>query len=509
MNNPARDTSRLLLAFAGITLMLHLAANVHGGYGIFRDELYYLASTRYLDIGYVDHPPLSIWVLALNVLLFGQSVFALRLIPALLGAATVYMTGMLTRELGGGRSAQITACGAALAAPILLGMFGYYSMNSFDLLFWSVSFFLVLRLLRAEDSRSWIVLGFVLGLGLLNKVGMLWFGTGFFAAIMLTDRRHWLLTPWPWVAAGIAFLLFLPYILWNVSHDLAHLEFIRNAAGEKYASQNPLTFFSGLVVINNPVAMPLWIAGFWLLLKNKAYRFPGIIVLAVLAILIINVHSKAEYYSGAMLMLFAAGGVQFERWTDSLRRRWVRIAYPALIAVSGLALLPMTIDILPVETFLQYQSALGIAPPSTEGHRLNGLPQHYADRFGWKELASTVALVYHSLPPGDRTGCAIYGSNYGEAAAIDVYGGPLGLPKAYSQHNSYFFWGLERDGGEHVWIIIGGPEEELRREFDSVAIAAVLRAPWAMPYENNAPILVCRGLKAPRETVWREGKHFE
>jgi 4-amino-4-deoxy-L-arabinose transferase-like glycosyltransferase len=220
-------------------LLVHLATNLFGGYGIFRDELYYIACSKHLAWGYVDQPPFSIALLWLNRRLFGDSLFALRLLPALAGAAAVFLAGWLAKKLGGGRFAQVLAAASVLVAPLLLGTNSVFSMNSFDVLFWTLTFCLTSTILEKDDSRYWLLLGIVLGLGLLNKISVLWLGAGLAVGLLLTAQRKLLLTKKAWLAAGIILLIFLPHVIWQSLNHFPTLEFIRNASAEKYSATSP------------------------------------------------------------------------------------------------------------------------------------------------------------------------------------------------------------------------------------------------------------------------------
>jgi hypothetical protein len=503
-----KNGTPLLLFLSILTVGIHVTASGMGGYGIFRDELYYLACANHPDIGYVDHPPLSIWILSAWRSLFGDSLFSIRLLPALLGGLTTFVIGTLSRGFGGGRYALVLACLASMLAPILLAFFGLFTMNAFDVFFWALAFLVIQRISQSHQPRDWYWLGTIIGLGALNKISMLWLGAGLFAGVLLTSHRTALRSMTPWLAGGLAALLFLPFVVWNITHDFAHLEFIRNASAEKYASQNPMTFFSGLVLLMNPLAVPLWIAGFWFLVVRRDSRISGIAALVVLAILLLNVHSKPEYFASAMTVLLPAGAVQLERLLSRSYLRWVRLPYVVGLTALGLFLLPLTVDVLPVASFVRYQSVLGMTPSSNEGLRLASLPQHYADRFGWDHMARLTAQVYASLPDSDKQRCLVYGRNYGEAGAIDYYGKAYGLPPAISQHNSYWYWSLNHLKQDMVVIVIGVTKEELIQDFEVVQEAAVVHSEYAMPYENDLPVLICRKLRKPVHGLWNGRRIF-
>lgn len=493
---------------SAVAVAIHLIAAWMGGYGIFRDELYYVACANHLDIGYVDHPPLSIWVLAAWKLLFGESLFAIRVLPGVCSGIATFIVGVIARGFGGEKYAVALACLAFMFAPILLAFFGLFSMNSFDVLLWALAFLTLQRLARDHRPADWYRLGLVVGLGALNKISMLWLGAGIFIGFVLTPNRAALKTKRPWLAGSVAAVLFLPFMLWNITHDFAHLEFIRNASAEKYVSQNPATFFSGLLMLVNPLAAPLWLAGFWFLIVQKGHRVIGIAVMVVLALLLLNVHSKPEYFASAMTALLPAGAVQFERTLKTRVLYWTRIPYLVCLMGSGVLLMPLTVDVLPIGSFLRYQSALGLTPESNEGLQLASLPQHYADRFGWEHMADVVAQVYAALPDTDRHHCLIYGRNYGEAGAIDFFGREAGLPPAISQHNSYWYWSLEHLTQDAPIIVIGLNRDRLAEAFEEVQVAAVVRSDFAMPYENNLPVLICRRLRMPILEFWSKRRVF-
>ncbi len=499
----------LISSLAVLSLIVHLMVNILESYGYFRDELYYLACTEHLASGYVDQPPFSIFLLAIQRALVGDSLVMLRLFPAIAGAATVFLTGIIVRELGGHLFAILIADLASFASLILLAFFSIYSMNAFDVLIWTLAFYLLLRIAHADGARLWILLGLVLGIGLLNKTGVLWLGCGLAVGLVATQWRAWLKTPWPWLAGGLAILLFLPYIVWNINHDFAHLEFIRRATEGKYSGLSRMDFLVGQVLIQNPVTLPVWGVGFFMLLFSKTMRdarIIGVIILTIVVILLINGHSKAEYLAAAYAPLFAAGGVAFERWLSGRRWVWARVVLAGFLA-SGLVLAPLVLPILPVPQYLKYAEALGVEPSTSETLELSELPQFFADRFGWEEKAAAVSRVFHRLSPEEQKVCGIYATNYGRCGAIDFFGRPMGLPPAIGPHNSYWIWGPGDFDGQ-VLIILGGSLEDHQEGFEEVELAETIQCQYCMPYENNLNVFVCRRLKTPISELWPRLKHY-
>jgi hypothetical protein len=507
---PLTSSTAVLLAFALVKLLIHFYTNAFAGYGIFRDELYYAACSEHLSAGNVDQPPLSIIILAISRMLFGDSIFALRLLPAIAGAATVFMTGLMTRELGGGKFAQAIASIASIVSLIYLGYDTIYSMNSFDVLLWAWSAYVLILLVKTGDKKFWLELGLILGLGLLNKISVLWLGFGIVVGALLTPERRWLKTEYPYIAGVIAFAFFLPYILWNATHGLAHLEFIRNASAGKYASLTPMTFLSGQVLLQNPVTLLLWLSGLaWLLFskEGKKFRILAYLYFTTALILILNGHSKSEYLSPAYSMLFAAGAVWFEQWASREKLRWMKSAYAILLG-GGILLAPMALPILPVESYIRYSNTLGITPSSAEAKKLDKLPQFYADMFGWEEKAAAVAKVFHELPPEEQVKCAIFGDNYGRCGAIDFYSKKYNLPKSIGRHNNYWLWGPRGYTGELV-IVLGGDLRDKQEIFESVTVADTVRSQYCMPYENDLSIYICRKLKTPLAELWPTLRHYD
>lgn len=494
-----------------LKLVLHLAVNATGGYGLFRDEFYYIACSRNLAAGYVDQPPLCAWILRLATSLIGDSLFSVRFMVSVASAITVFVTGLIALRLGGGRLAVFIAS-ILCFSPVYLAMGGFYSMNAFDILFWVLSAYIIIRIIQDQDPKWWIVLGIILGFGLLNKIGVLFFGAGIFAGLLLTDERKWLATRWPYIAGAIAFAMFLPYIIWNFQHSFAHLEFIRNASAEKYSSQTAMTFILGQILINNPMALLIWVPGLIALLTSsffRPYRILGWLFVVPLVIFLVNGTSKAEYLAPAYGILFAAGGVFWERLTLRVKGwRYVLISIMSLWIILALVVLPLVIPMLPVETYISYADAIGFKPESSEGKEQSELPQFYADMFGWKEKVEGVAEVFNALPDDEKKQCAIFASNYGRCASIDYFGDEYGLPKTIGNHNNYWIWGPRGYTG-NVMIILGGDLSDHQPNFAEVTLAKVIDCRYCMPYEDNLPVYVCKGIKADLATIWPEEKHFE
>jgi len=502
---PLWTATRIVIALALAKLLLHLIT--FRGYGIFRDELYYLACSRHLAWGYVEFPPMIAVLTRAVTSVLGESLFAVRLLPALAGAFLVALTGLIARELGGGRFAQGLAALTVIMAPGWLSIDHILNTNAFEAVFWGACAWLAIRALKTGDSRYWLWFGAVAGLGVLNKHAMLFFGFGIVAGLLLTPARKVFKQRDLWLGGAAAMLLFLPHLLWQIRLGWPTLEFLHNAVTYKNAALTPWQFFESQLLLTG-AGTPVWMAGLWFFFeeRGKAYRALGwtyVIVFATLYIL----HGKGYYLLPAYPMLLGAGSVLLEDAIGERGWKWVKPAMVALMLAFTAAIAPLAIPLMPVETFLRYSARLGVKDVASERHRMGPLPQMYADMFGWQNMAEQVAAVFHKLPPEEQAQTAIYAQNFGEAGAIDYFGPRLGIPNAISGHNNYYLWGPGKTDPQ-VLIVIGGNPEDARNAFGDVRAAGLITHPYAMPYENNLTIWVCRQPKVPLRQLWPKVKDY-
>lgn len=484
-------------------------------FGYFRDELYYIACSEHLAFGYVDQPPLAMFLLKLIRMLLGDSLVALRIVPAMAGAVFILLTGFIARELNGNKIAITLASTAALAPIGNFFLFHIYSMNFWDLLFWQVCFLIVIRILKTENPKLWLLFGIAAGLGLQNKISVLFLGFGIVLGILLTQERKYLASRYFWMGGGIAGVLFLPYILWNWANDWAHLEFIHNARTYKMAAVSPLDFFKGQVLYNNPATLFIWIAGlgyFFFHKQGRQYRLFGWMFLAIYLLFTLQ-QAKDYYLAGAYTILFAGGSVLIGKGIQKKNWNWLTPMLVAFILIPTTIYAPITLPILPVEATITHMQRIGIAPSTGERHELSQLPQHYADMFGWEELAAVFVQAFQTLSSEEQAKCFIFARNYGEAGAIDFFGREHGLPHALSTHNSYWLWG-PGDATSEIGLIMGindNLEEsraDLEQAFDTVELAGIFRCRYCMPYENGRPIFICRKMKGSIQEIWEQEKNY-
>lgn len=489
-------------------LALHLYAGRR--YGYFVDELYYLACARHLAWGYVDQPPLIALVAWLERALMGDSLSAIRFLPALSGAAKVLLTGLIARELGGRRFAQGLAALCVLLAPGLLALDHFLSMNTFEPLFWMGCAYVTIRMVRTGNTKLWLWFGVLAGVGVENKYSMAIFGFGIVAGLLLTEQRSLLRTRWLWISGAIAFLLFLPNLLWNIQYHFPFLELQENIKRSgRNVAMPPIKFLLQQALAMLPLSVPIWLGGLWFFFfrrEGKPFRFLAW-AWVVTAVVIMTLNPRVYYLFPAFPVLFAGGGVLWEQWLARPRLGWVEPAYGALMILAGALLAPTLIPLLPAEAYIRYAAATHLQQPRIETFKLGPLPQLFADQFGWQEMAATVAGVYRGLPSDVRARTGIFGQNYGQAGAIDLFGPSYGLPPAISGHQSYFLWGPHGYTGESL-IVMDDNQRTLEREFTSVRKVAHVSHPYSMPYEHF-DVYYCQGLKQPLSQFWPRVKKWD
>jgi hypothetical protein len=517
-NETLRSALRLATVFALLRLLLQFALTIytsHLGYGYFRDEFYYIACGRHLAWGYVDHGPLVAIETRVGETLFGDSVFALRILPAVAGAVTVFLTGLLGWVLGGRRAAQSLAMFAVSLAPCYLALDGFLSMNCWEPVFWMTATIALVRLVRGGSPRLWwTVIGVSCGLGLLNKPSISFFLVVVTVGLLCTPQRRILFTPWAGMGVALMIAIELPNVIWQMHHQWATLDFLHQVANGKNTPLSPLGFFGAQLIQLHPLTALIWLTGLVALLANKSIRnmrWLGIAYLLFLP-LMWRLHAKDYYLAPFYPVLFAAGGVawesRFARTTDAKNRLF---AFPvlesALLVVVGLAL-PMASPVLRPDAWLRYTAGMHFRPKDTERDKSGALPQFYADRFGWDEIVGKMAAAYDSLSPGDRAQACLVTENYGEAAALDFLGQRehLGLPPAITGHNNYWIWGPHGCTRKVVILISRDTPEELAVDYRSVQVVGHIDDPWIMPYEHKN-IYILHDRKSPYD--WSQSKHFD
>lgn len=507
LNKKMSSTNAILFYLSLFKLILLIV--FAGNYGIFRDEYYYIEISKRLAWGYVDVQPLSEVILSVSRALFGDSIFGIRVLSYLAGSVIVFISGLIARELNGSKFAQIFTAFLVIFSGVVLGTSSYFSMNSFDILLSALMFYFLIRLINTNNAKLWLVIGLLFGLGLQNKLTFLFLGFGLAVGLMLTQNREYLKSKEIWIGAAIAFIIFLPNIIWQIANNFPTLEFMRNASAYKNKPMSLIEFTLNSLLELNPGYSLFVLTGIYFLFFNKqgkAYSIIGWIYVSVFLVFIFN--NGKPYYMGVLYpVILAAGVIGADYLIENYLRPFVRTVLVILVIPSVFIVTPFAVPVLNVESFIKYSETLGIKPESGERSELGKLPQFYADRFGWEEMVQKVASAYNMLSKEERKEALIFGQNYGEAGAANFYRKKYNLPQAISSHNNFWIWGYPKDYKGDILIIIGSNYEDNSEFFEDVQLVENHSNKYGMSYENVG-IFICRKPKMPIKEFWEKIKNF-
>lgn len=486
----------VLWAITFVVALLHLA--LAGRYDMFRNELYFIICGRHPAFGYVDQPPL-IPLLAAATQAFGQSVWLLRVPAALAAAALVPLTGAIARALGGSGTAVWGAGLAVALSPMLMALTTTFTTATLEPLAWTALTYAVQRALREGAGRWLYGAAVVAGIAMEMKYGIAIWIMALLAGLGATPARSLFRHPALWGASLVAIALGAPSLVWQAFNGWPLFEVIRPAVGGTNFTGTPTRFMIGQALEQNILLAPLWLAGVVAPFRTARLKDARFIAIAypIAAAIIIGAHGKNYYLAGAYPSLFAVGAVALQ----SIGRGW-RVFWLVVTGATSIPLAPVVLPILDPPVLARYLARTHLAPPPEEAAAIGApLTQLFSDQLGWRALEQQVAEAYRALPEDERAHTALVAADYGEAAALDFYGAADGLPPAFSGQNQYFLWGVHGFTGDTVLMVNGDPAR-FERLCRSSEIVGRIGAPFVMPYENDRPIILCRGLRRPLAEVW-------
>jgi len=493
------DVAVLVLAVATV-FVLHVATN--GRYGFHRDELQTLDDARHLDWGFVAYPPITPLIGRLELILFGTSLAGFRVFSAIAVSLVMLLTGLMAKELGGKRHVQLLAAMAAAISPVALIQGAVFQYVSFDYLWGVTVTYLLVRLLKSDDPRWWVPIGAVLGLGMETRYTMGFLALGVAGAVIVTPARRFLRSRWLWIGVAVSILLFLPTLIWQARHHFIALDFLSYLHARDLRQGRHEGFYKGqLWACVNLATVPLTLLGLWFYFvreEGRRYRLLGwtfAITFAVFAV----AGARAYYTAPLYPMLIAGGCVLFGNLVGGLRPIWSRLAYGVqwtAIVVLGLNFALLVLPVAPMGSHLWQITSK--------------LHDQFREEIGWPDLAASVATVYRSLSPEERDHTGILTGNYGEAGALNLYGPGLGLPRAMSLTNSFWYRGYDPRLPQTV-ILTGFDLEEASKLFGSCVVAAKNTNPFGVENEESREhpdILLCRNLRMPWPAYWESSRRF-
>jgi 4-amino-4-deoxy-L-arabinose transferase-like glycosyltransferase len=471
------------------TSLASLLVATSGRYGYHRDELYFLACGRHLAWGYPDQPPLVPLVARVMSELAPGSLVVLRLPSALAVGAVVVVTALVARDLGADRPAQTFAAAVMASAGLLLGAGHLMSTTTFGLLAWAVVLWLVVRVLTGGSQRLWPAVGAVIGVGFLDNPLVALLALALMAGVLVAGPRRVLASRWLWLGAVLAMALATPYVVWQARHGWPQLTVARHiAAGGSGTSESRWLLLPFQLVMLGPILAPVWIAGLVRLLRSPALRPVRALGVAwvVLAAVFLVLGGKPYYLAGMLPVLVAAGAQPALDW---VRRR----SRPALVLTAAFVLSsPAVVIALPVV-------------PVGDLHRTPVIDMNYdaGETVGWPTYVRQIAAVRRQVMNDDGAAAVALTSNYGEAGAIDRYGPPVGIPRGYSGHNGYWWWGPPDAPADAPVVAVGLGKADLDRSFTGCRLARRLDNGYGLDDdEQGAPVWVCRGPRGTWDSVW-------
>ncbi len=485
---------QLLLLLAAGRFLIHLLTNSQ--YGFHRDALAFLDNGQHLAWGYVAYPPLTPLIGRIGLELFGLSLVGIKSLAALAQCAGMVLTGLMAKELGGGRWAQVVAAVAAAISIMSLLMSTLFQYISFDYLWWVLVLYCLIRLLKSNSARWWLGIGAGIGLGMMTKYTMLFLVAAIVTAVLLSNRlRPHLKSPWLWAGAGLSLFIFLPNLIWQVQNGFVSLEFLQAIRARDVAIGRSAGYLSQQFYVNlSPPTLPLFFSGLYFYFaapEGARYRPIGWIYVIVLALFGLS-QGRFYYMAPAYPMMLAGGAVIGERWLATLSpprhkaAHWLTIGLLAIGGVIGIAL------------------ALPIAPVNSALWQVTSdIHDNFAEQIGWEEMVQTVADIYERETTNYQA-LGILAGNYGEAGALNLYGPRYGLPTAISPVNSYWLRGYGRIPPDAV-IVLGFEESFLESLFAACTVVGKNENRYSVPNEESlfhSDIFLCEQPLRPWEEVW-------
>ncbi len=454
-----------------------------GNYGYFRDELYYIVSgTQHLSLGYVDFPPFIAYVAALLNVISKDSLVSIHVVPALNEALLVFVSGIIARELGGGKKAQVLAAVSTFLSLDFLAFGSILTPDSFDSLWWSLLAYLIIRIIRRKEPKLWIFAGMVVGIALLTKLTIFFFVAALFISFLaIPSSREYLHSKWIPVGGLISIIFILPMIYWNATNGWPMIQFYESFRGD-FSGGGPLNFAFSQVAGISFLNVPIFLIGLYFYLRSEVGNQLRAIGLSyvILYVFMTILSMKVYYLMPAYPMLYAGGAILIEKGSISKKgmlRRFGSKPFIASLIIVAMLLAPVVIPVLSPSTMMR---TYGTADYQTV----------LADKYGWSMMVSNLSQAYNTLPASVRNQACIFTSNYGEASAVNFLGTHLGLPKAISGHNNYYIWGPDSCNGQ-VLITIGVSLSTMQRAYKNVTTLATLTCQYCISYEQILPVYLC------------------
>ncbi len=487
--------------FIVLKLSLHLFTGTN--YELHRDEMLYFNMGDHLAFGYLTVPPVTGFLAFLVKLVFGYSVFGIRLIPAVFGAATLFVIAKMVKDLGGGILALTIAATAFLFAPGFLLLFSLFTPNAFEYFLWTTIIYLIFKLSLTENKKLWIWIGILLGISFLTKYSVMFLIAGFFVAFIIGKQWKFLNSRWFYFAIFLGIIIILPNIIWQYNHNwpvVHHFEQLQKTQLEKLTFTN---FFTDLFQFSSAFLIVVLIGLLALLFSKQEsnYRFIGLGILITILLFFFS-KGKAYYILGLFSFLIAFGGYFIEK---IVKQKSLIVSALAVITIYSLISLPLVIPVMSHADLYKYSAKTRrwVAAPFArwEDGKIHPVSQIYADMTGWSELRDKVVKAYSLLNSDEKKNCTIFSqSNYGYAGAVHFYGKKHNLPEPITFQESYVFWAPDViPSGPFIYIYYN--DNDFQPLFNEIEEVGCVQDTFFR--EKGVKIFLCKNPKTDVQEVYR------
>lgn len=475
-------------------------------YGYFGDELYEIACSKRLAFGYVDHPPFATFFLSIIRFFIGDSLFAIRLLPALAGGSLVFLIGVITKRLGGGIFAQGIACLAASIVPFYLMMHGFYSLNAFESLLLTCCVLVLIIIIQDNKPKLWLIWGLIIGIGIMNKHTFVVFGIAMLSGIMFTPWRKYFRNKYFWRGIFIACIVILPNVIWQIQNNFISTEYYKASVDAIVPTPSLILSIMPMIALGlNPLVFTICLLGMFYLFfssEGKPYRvFGWMFLLSFLFFTLTNIN-RPDRAAPVYPILMAGGSIILERWLNEFHKDWLKTFIIFIFFIGGIFSFLISLPVLPPDVLQKYSDMIELHNRESETDKLmmsviNHHHSLFTNRLGWPSMVEDVAAVYHQLSKEDKEKAVILSSHCAEAGAIEFYGSQYNLPPVISVDNNYRLWGYGKATGD-VMIAIGGNKDVLKSIFEKVEVSGIISpCTFCLHYQESTPIYVCRKINRP------------
>jgi hypothetical protein len=438
------------------------------------------------------------------VKVFGYSILAVKIIPALTGGVLVYLAAMTAREMNGGLFAQLLAAGGLICSILFLRAFSLFQPVFLDIFFWTLSFYLIIRYIRTDQAKYLYYFGIAVGFGILNKYNILFLVTALCCILPFTRYSKLFIAKEFYISILFALLIALPNIIWQFAHQLPVLNHLGELRHSQLEKMSAATFMSEQILMMFPATLIALPGMFYLLFATQLNRFRLLAyVMLIVLILYIFLQGKSYYSAGIYPLLISAGAVFYERY---LRNNLYRVLFSAILVLLTWFILPMGIGSKSPEKLVIYFDKMARVTKNDavrryENNRYHPLPQDYADMLGWDELAAATHNAWLQVEHKDQ--CIIYAENYGQAGAVTILGKKYNLPEAISFSDNYRYWIPETFGSEITELIYinDEPGKDIKMLFENIREIGGVENPLAR--EFGTKVYLCTKPKSSFNMFWK------